>query len=138
VSRIAVLALLAAVLALTACGESDEETAQKQVCDSRSDVKSELDDLSALTPSTITVAGVQQSLQSIVDALQQMRSAQKDLNGERKQQLQSANQQFEASVKQTLSSLGSSTSLSDAGSRLEQSFSDLASSYEQTLAKVDC
>lgn len=44
------------------CGESDEEKAQTQVCDARADLKTQVDDLAALTPATATAEGVEENL----------------------------------------------------------------------------
>ena len=100
------LALLAAGLVLIAvaavgCGESDEEKAQTQVCDARDDLKTQVDDLAALTPATATVDGVQEDLDAIEDDLNQIKDAQGDLNEDRRQEVESATQQFAPKSRQS-------------------------------------
>ena len=58
VRLIAVLAaLLGAVALLVACGESEGEKAQTEVCDARADIQRRVDDLGDLT---ITTASIEQ------------------------------------------------------------------------------
>jgi hypothetical protein len=133
-----ILLLMAAALVLTACGESEQEKAQNQVCDARADIRKEVDELSGLTLSTATVDGVTSSLQSIRSSLGEIKDAQSNLNGERKQQVQEANQQFEAQVRSIVQSLGSSLSVSEGATQVKDATSKLADSYRQTLGRVDC
>ncbi len=137
------LALLAAGLLLIAgaavgCGESDEEKAQTQVCDARDDLKTQVDDLAALTPATATVDGVQEDLSAIEEDLNQIRDAQGDLNEERRQEVESATQQFTSEVEAVATGLTSDLSLSGAQAKLETAGKQLASSYQQTFAQIDC
>ena len=53
----AVLIALLAALALGACGESKEDKAKSTVCDARADISKEVDQLTGLTASTVTVDG---------------------------------------------------------------------------------
>lgn len=133
-----ILLLMAAALVLTACGESEQEKAQNQVCDARADIRKEVDELSGLTLSTATVDGVTSSLQSIRSSLGKIKDAQSNLDGERKQQVQEANQQFEAEVRTIVQSLGSSMSLSEGATQVKDATTKLADSYRQTLGRVDC
>ena len=137
------LALLAAGLLLIAvaavgCGESDEEKAQTQVCDARDDLKTQVDDLAALTPATATVDGVQEDLDAIEDDLNQIKDAQGDLNEDRRQEVESATQQFSSEVEAVANGLTSDLSLSGAQAKLETAAKQLASSYQQTFAQIDC
>jgi hypothetical protein len=45
-----VLGVVMLVLALGACGESDEEEAQNTVCDARDDINKQVNELKSLTP----------------------------------------------------------------------------------------
>lgn len=134
------LAIAAVVLALVAagCGESKEDKATKQVCSARDDISKQLDTLKGLTPSTATTDAIKQSVQAIGDDLSSFADAQKDLSGQRKDQVQSANQQFTSQVKSIVSSLGTSTSASDAQQQLKAAVDQLSSTYEKTLAPIDC
>ena len=133
---VAVLLLIAA--AAVGCGESDEEKAQTQVCDARADLKTQVDDLAALTPATATADGVEENLNAIEDDLNQIKDAQGDLNEERKQEVESATQEFTSEVEAVANDLTSDLSLSGAQAKLETAGKQLASSYQQTFAQIDC
>ena len=137
------LGLLVAGLLLIAatalgCGESDEEKAQTQVCDARADLKTQIDDLAGLTLATATVDGVKKNLDAIEDDLKQIKDAQGDLNEERKQEVESATEQFTSELEGIASGLTSDLSLSGAKAELETAGKQLASSYQQTFAQIDC
>jgi membrane peptidoglycan carboxypeptidase len=130
---------IASALTLAACGgDSKEDKAQNQVCDAKAEIAKQVDTLQGLTISTATVNQVQQSLKAIGSSLTQIKDAQGDLSDDRKQQVQSANQAFESQVKGILSNLGQSTSVSDAAAQMQSAMKQLASSYKQAYAKVDC
>ena len=137
------LGLLVAGLLLIAgaavgCGESDEEKAQTQVCDARADLKKQVDDLAGLTVGTATVDGVKEDLNAVEEDLKQIKDAQGDLNEERKQEVESATQEFTSEVEAVANGLTSDLSLSGAQAKLETAGKQLASSYQQTFAQIDC
>jgi len=136
---LAVLLLLAAAaVGLTACGQSSQDKAKSQVCDARADISKQVNELKGLTLSTATVDGVKKNVQAIQDDLGKIKDAQGNLNADRKKQVQGANEAFTQQVKSIASSVGKSLSLSNAGTQLQTAVSQLAASYQQTLAKVDC
>ena len=94
----AVLIALLAALALGACGESKEDKAKSTVCDARADISKEVDQLTGLTASTVTVDGVQNSLKAITSNLSKIKDAQGDLSGNRRQQVQDATKTFTSQV----------------------------------------
>jgi uncharacterized protein HemX len=132
-----VLVVLAAGTAV-GCGESDEEKAQNDVCDARDDLQKQVNELSNLTLSTATVEGVQSNLNAIQDDLNKITDAQGDLNDERKQEVESANKQFTSELDSIASGLTSDLSVSGAEQKLRTAAQQLASSYKQTFAMVDC
>ena len=132
------LLFAAAAVCLTACGQSSEDKAKSQVCDARADISKNVNELTGLTLATASVDGVKKNVQAIQDDLGKIKDAQSNLNGARKQQVQAANEAFTQQVKTIASSVGSSLSLSDAGTQLKTAASQLASSYKQTLGKIDC
>ena len=136
----AAAATAALVVALAACGggESKSDKAQKQVCSARADISKQVNTLKGLTLSAGSVTQVTDALKAIGEDLNKIKDAQGDLSGDRKKEVQQANQAFESSVKSIASSLGSSTSLSDAKAQLTAALQGLASSYEQTFAKLSC
>lgn len=129
--------LLVAAIAV-GCGESDADKAQTQVCDARADLDKQVDKLASLTPTTATVDAVTGALDAIKNDLQQISDAQGDLNDERKQEVQSANEKFSAQLQAVVSDLGSNLSLSGAKAQVESAGKELASSYKQTFASIDC
>ncbi len=131
------IALIVA-LAAAGCGESKEEKATKQVCSARADISKQVDTLKGLTVSTATTDQIRTSLQAIRADLAKITDAHGDLSGQRKQQIQTANQAFSSQVKSIASELGTSLSLSSAKEQLTAALQQLGSSYEQTLARVDC
>jgi hypothetical protein len=138
VKPIVALAVLIA-LAVSACGgDSAEEKAQASVCAARDDISKQIDSLQGLTLSTATTDQVRDGLTAIEGDLKKIRTAQADLNDERKSEVQEANKAFESGVKSIVSSLGTSTSLSDAQAQLGAAFDQLATTYRNTFEKVDC
>jgi hypothetical protein len=140
VLRIGFLVAGLLLIAATAvgCGESDEEKAQTQVCDARADLKTQVDDLAALTPATATAEGVEENLNAIGNGLNQIMDAQGDLSEERRQEVESATQEFASELESVAGDLGSDLSLSGAEAKLQTAGEQLASSYQQAFAQIDC
>jgi hypothetical protein len=133
-----VLLAVAIAVALGACGESKQDKAKKTVCSARADIGKQVDQLKGLTISTATADEVQQSIRAINGDLSKIKDAQGDLSDERRQQVQAANKTFTSQVQSILSSLGKSTSLSDASSRLTSATQELATAYQRSFARIDC
>jgi valyl-tRNA synthetase len=138
VAAIAVALLLLLGGTAIGCGDSDEEKAQNQVCDARADLQKRVNNLASLTISTATVEGVQNDVKGIQDDLDKIADAQSDLSDERRQEVQSANKKFSSQIDSIVHDLGSNLSLSGAESKLRKAAKQLAASYKQTFAKVDC
>lgn len=134
----ALLAAGAAALTLAACGESDQEKAQSQVCDARADIGQQLDDLKGLTASTASLDGIKDAFSAIGNDLQDITSAQGDLSDERRQQVQTAVQSFSSEVKSVASDVVSSLSASDAEAQLKSAVSDLEQGLRKAFQPVDC
>ncbi len=136
--RLLAAALAAAALVIAACGESDQEKAQNQVCDARADIGQQVDDLKGMTASTATADGVKDAFSAIGDDLQQMTSAQGDLSDERRQQVQTAVQSFGAEVKSVAADVGTSLSASDAEAQLKSAATDLGNGLRKAFEPIDC
>jgi hypothetical protein len=132
------LLLLVAGLAVAACGESEQDKASTKVCDARSDIKKQVDELRGLTIKTATVDGVTANLQAIRTDLGKIADAQGTLNDDRKKQVQAANQAFKAQMTSLAESVGKSLSLADAESQLRSALAQLSDSYKNTLGQIDC
>jgi hypothetical protein len=120
------------------CGESKTEKAQKQVCSARSDIKTQVDKLSSLTLTTASVDGVKQSVKSIQSSLKQIADAQGTLKGARRDQVESATNTFKGQVTSIAQGLTSNLSLSEAATQIKAAGQQLATSYQQSLGKINC
>jgi hypothetical protein len=138
VKRSTILMLMSAALALAACGQSQEEKAKTKVCDARADVAKQVDELRGLTLATATVDGVTANLKAIRDDLGKIADAQSDLSGTRRDQVKAANQAFGDQVRSIAQNVGRSLSLTGAETQLKDATTQLASTYEQTLGRIDC
>jgi regulatory protein YycI of two-component signal transduction system YycFG len=138
--RVLAACLLAFVLgaALAACGESSSDKAKKQVCSASADIKKQVTTLQGLTPTTATTSAVKDSVNAITDDLTTIKDATPKLASDLKSQVQSANQEFTSQVQSVLSDLGKNISISNAGTQLKTATNQLATSYQQTFAKIGC
>jgi len=139
VKRSTIVMLLAAAIAVAACGgTSKEDKAKAQVCDARADVRKQVDELKGLTPSTVTLDGVTANLQAIRNDLGKISDAQSDLADDRRKAVQTANTAFTDQVRATVSNVGRSLSAEDAKAQLTDATAELAAAYKQTLGRIDC
>jgi uncharacterized protein YjbJ (UPF0337 family) len=88
--------------------------------------------------STATTDDVQQSVRAINSDLSKIKDAQGDLSDDRRQQVEAATKTFTSQVQSIIESVGSSTSVRDAATRLTSATQQLATAYEQSLAPIDC
>jgi uncharacterized protein YjbJ (UPF0337 family) len=133
-----VLSALALSIAFAACGQSDEEKAKADVCDARDDIQANVKELQSLTLGTVTADKVRSSLNAIKGDLEKIVDAQGDLSDNQKQQVQKANEAFKSKVKALAGDIGRSVSIEDAAKQLDSDFAELATTYEQSLAPIDC
>ncbi len=137
--RLALALLLAATVALAACGQSAQDKAKAQVCNARADITKQVDTLKGLTLSTATLDQVKSSLTAIGNDLTQIKNANEGaLSSARKQQLETATATFESEVSGIASNLLTSQSLSSAETQLKSALTQLAGAYQQALAPVNC
>jgi len=129
---------LIASFAAAGCGESAEDRAQSTVCGARADISEQVDSLKAMTPASFTTDAVSQSLNAIRSDLADIRNAQQDLGDDRRQQVQDANQAFASEVQSVLQEVLRSTSAADAKEQVTSALQQLAATYEQTYARIDC
>ncbi len=129
---------LLAALAMGACGESDQERAQNDVCDARADIRSQVDTLTALPVSTASIDQANKSLSAIKSSLQDIADAQGDLASDRKEQVETATKTFADEVRGIASQVVASGTMGDAESAVRSAAQKLESSYEQALAPIDC
>lgn len=136
--RLALISVAVAGLIPLACGESDEDKAKSQVCDARAGIEKQVDTLTGLTITTASVDQIQQSLKAIGDDLKDIADAQGDLSSDRKQQVETATQEFGSQLTTIGQQVLSGLSGGDAKAQAESALADLAASYKQALAPIDC
>lgn len=123
---------------MAGCGESKEEKALATVCSARATIKTNVDELTALTPATITLNGVKENLTAIQNSLKSIKAAQPDLGQTPKQQIAEANSTFSSAVTSSVKQLGTSLSLSGLEENVTTAAQELADAYQQALEPVDC
>ena|ERR1700710_2644198 len=133
-----VLVLVVTAALAAGCGESKTDKAQKQVCNARASIKKQVDDLSSLTIATASVNGVKQNIKSIQGSLKQIADAQGTLSKDRRSQVESATNTFKSQVTSIAQGVRANLSLSGAGTQLKAAGQQLATSYQQSLGKIDC
>ena len=131
-------AVLMLAIAIGACGKSAADKAQSTVCSARSDISKQVTQLKSLTPATVTKDAVTQPLNAIKSDLKDISGAQGDLSSDRRSQVEAANQAFTTSVKSITSQLLTSVSAADAKAGIVTALQQLATSYQQTFASLDC
>jgi archaellum component FlaC len=132
------IAVVLTALVLAACGESEEENAQQAVCDARQDISNQVNSLRELTPATLKTDAVSENLEAIRSDLSDIKGAQAELSEDRRRQVEEANQAFTSQVEDIASQIGTSTTAADAAGAIRTAAQQLASSYEQTFARIDC
>ena len=137
-SACSALAVVMLALALGACGESDEEKAQNTVCDAKTGIGEEVDELKAVTPATFAGDDVKENLEAIQVDLKNIEEAQGELSEDRRSEAEAATKEFTSSVQGTVSQLGSSLSASDAKAQVVTAFDQLAASYQKAFAPLNC
>jgi uncharacterized protein HemX len=138
VRHVLLLSALGLGLAFAACGQSDEEKAKADVCDARDDIQANVKELQGLTLGTATTDKVRSSLNAIKDDLAKIADAQGQLSEGQKQQIQKANEAFKSKVKAVGEDLGQSVSIEDAAKQLKSDLAELATTYQQSFAPIDC
>ena len=135
-----VLVLLAGalMLALAACGQSDEEKAKSNVCDARADIQKQVDELKSLTLGTATLDKIRSSLTAIQDDVKKIADAQGNLSESDREKVEKANAAFKSKLQGLAGEVGRSLSLENAAGQLKSAFADLATTYQQAFAPVDC
>ncbi len=137
-ASVATALLMLVTMIATGCGESEEDQAQQDVCAARDDLHHQVEDLTALTPSTASVQVVQEKLTAIRDDLKKIGDARANLSDDRRQEVDNANKEFVSQLDTIVKDLGTSLSVSEAGTKLKEAAQQLGTAYEQTFAKIDC
>jgi hypothetical protein len=131
--------VLGSVALLIGCGESEEEKSQNAVCDARADIEKRVNDLAGLTITSASIDMVRNNLRAIRDDLEKIASEQGDLEPERRQEVEEAGKRFRDQLGTTANDLISGAmSGEEAGAKLGAALDDLAKSFRNAYAPVDC
>jgi ABC-type transporter Mla subunit MlaD len=140
-SKTAVSCLLAVLLVpaglLAGCGQSAADKAKTKVCDARDDIGKQVKSLQGLTLSTASASQLTNSVTAIKNDLSTIADNRGDLSDQLKNDVQAANDQFAAAVKQVGGSI-KTASLATAKTQITQALQQLATSYENSFAKLRC
>ena len=124
---------------LTACGESEEEKAQNEVCDARGDIQRRVDDLADLTITTASIEQVTNNLAAIRDDLEKIADEQGDLEPERRQEVEEAGKRFRSQLQATAQDVASgAASGEEAGAQVGSALDELAKAFREAYAPLDC
>jgi Tfp pilus assembly protein PilP len=132
------LSLVAAAFTFYGCGESKEEKAEKKVCSARSDIKSRVTTLQALTPTTASVSQIKTEVNAIVEDLKTIRGAIPELTPSRKEEVTKATESFSKQASEAVGSLKSTGSISSVETELRSALKGLGQAYETALAPIKC
>jgi hypothetical protein len=102
------------------------------------DIKKQVDELKALTVSTVTIDGVKQHLDAIKNDLKAISGAQKDLSSDRRAEVEAATKAFASSVESIAAEAVTSLSLGDAKAALVDALQNLGQSFEDSFAPLNC
>jgi hypothetical protein len=147
-----VLSGAVAMLALAGCGgsgqsksdgsstsqPSKEDKALAQVCDARASIRSQIDGIRALPATRSSVSKLADGAKVIRTDLEQISNAQDDLAPDRKQQVEAAGKSFGNDVKQVAGEAAASGLTGNAGTAVRDAADQLATSFKQALAPIDC
>ena len=135
---LALIVVSCGAFALSACGESKEDKAKKQVCSARSDITKQIDSLKTLTISSSTPDDVKSALNSIKGDLSKIKDAQPDLAPDRKQQVQNATKTFESQLQQIVPNTTNGLSVTNAKTQIQSAVTSLEAAYKQALEPINC
>ena len=133
-----VVGLSCVALALSACGESEADEAQSDVCDARSDISAHIDSLKSLTIGSSTTSDVTAALTAIRNDLQKIVDAQPNLDSDRKEQVQNATKAFGTQLQQIARDTVAGLSTGDAKTQVQSALTSLGTAYEQALKPISC
>ena len=132
-------AVVLASLAVAACGgDSKAEAAKSTVCNARADISEQVDQLKGMTASTFTTGAASKSLSAIRSSLTTSRAPRAISPTTAVRRSQQANQKFAGEVQDVVKQVFRSTSAAEAKSQLTTAFQQLADTYQQTYAQIDC
>jgi hypothetical protein len=132
------LAVVPAILGLTACGESKEEKAEKSVCAARAGINTSVNSLQGLTPSAASLPQIKTDVTAIAEDLKKIRDATPDLKPARQQEVKSASEEFGKKASEAVEHLKTTGSVTEAEAQLRAALTGLKQAYQTALAPIKC
>ncbi|HXW59010.1 MAG TPA: hypothetical protein VEJ23_05975 [Solirubrobacteraceae bacterium] len=141
-----IVALLSlGVLCLSACGESSEEKAAKQVCAASGEVSTQLEKLENLPISSSFVSEAQKSIEAINKSIEKVKEATPNLETARKEEVNAANKALQAELATLATTIISSakssnleSALKSAAPKLKDSLAKARASYKKAFDELKC
>jgi hypothetical protein len=139
----AIAALPIVILGLSACGESSEAKANKQVCAATSEISAQVKKLETLPISSSFPGEVRTSAEAIDKSLGEIKSAAPDLEAARKEEFDAATRTFQVELAALLATTLSSATrgeaaLQSAAPELKASLNKLGADYTQAFEALKC
>jgi hypothetical protein len=141
----AIATLLIATLGVTACGESSEQKATKQVCSARKEITAQVNKLQTLPRSSSFPTEAKASFEAMRASVKKMEEAAPNLPAARKEEINAANKAFQTSVTTITKAAASATessnleaALKTAEPQIRAALSMLASEYKKAFEALKC
>ncbi|HME04564.1 MAG TPA: hypothetical protein VKG38_16200 [Solirubrobacteraceae bacterium] len=142
---VAVAALAVISFALAGCGESSQEKATKQVCAATSEISTQIKKLENLPISTSFPAEAKGGIEAISKSVNEVKSAEPNLESERTEEVNAATQTFEielavltANVASAATSSNLETALKSAEPQFRAALSKLGTDYKKARKALNC
>jgi hypothetical protein len=132
------LAATGLALAISGCGESKEEKAEKKVCAARSEIASNVNTLQSLPLAPASLEKAKTGVTAIGEELKKINEAAKDLAPSRKQEVETATSEFSKQASKALEGFNQTGSLLSAEAALRGALQGLGTAYKTALEPVKC
>lgn len=140
---IAVLSL--SMIGLSACGESSEEKAAKQVCAASAEVSAQISKLENLSISSSFISEAQKSVEAIDKSVAKVSEVAPKLEAARKEEVEAANKKLQSELATLTTTIltgakssNLQTALEHAAPQLKDSLATLAASYKKAFDALKC
>src|SRR5580700_683759 len=143
--RISIALLVIGAVSLSACGESSEDKAAKQVCAATSEISSQISKLEALPISSSFPSEVKTSTEAIATSLGKIKDAAPNLATARKEEVDAATKTaatelalLTARVVSAAKSSNLETALKSAEPEVKAALNQLSGSYKSAMDALKC
>lgn len=137
IRRSAVLLCVLTTPLLAACGESEQQKAEHDVCTAKTEVAAGVENLAGQTLDTLSIAELEADAKKVKTGLQKLTDAQGKLSEPRRAQLEQATSSLSSDLQELKDSL-KSLSAAEVKAKLSAAAQRLLDGYTQALAPVKC